>query len=566
MGLPIILDIGRSVDDFFAVALAACSPELKLLAVTTAQDQTGERARVVRALLGAYGRTDVTVAAGRSSRGERGFLAPSIRQLELTHGPLAPASPLDAATLMAQTIADHRASLVFTGPLTNLADLLQAHSEAPERIDHVYFMGGWPTQGLPEHNVELDPDAASYVLQHCPVPLTAAGYEVTRGRRLLRQHLKQIENSASAGPRTLYTLYMAGVSERPSAPPVMHDPLMLAYLCRPTLVISTETIRVAVDTKAGPGRGAMYQDPQTGKSIRIFTQIDAPSYLDFLVDRIAPQVSSSTKMVDPSRWHVELRSAQRVDHFPGWSVQGRRRPTHTIAIIVDGTCIASIANQVLHVESEGVLYAPPNVDLSVETNTGMNAIWLEFDVVEKFAHIGYQSVETIPWPYRILSGRDRVWTTMGERIIRHWSHPLPEGALLCKAALFELLASLCARSHEEAIRWVDPAREAALKAKRWIESNFAENLTLAEIASRVSLSKYYLLRVFREAFGMPPLQYLVQLRIQQAKRLLNSESLTIADVAKQVGYTSPTAFTRAFKRETGLSPTDYRNSPNFWNS
>src|SRR5690606_8164804 len=163
---------------------------------------------------------------------------------------------------------------------------------------------------------------------------------------------------------------------------------------------------------------------------------------------------------------------------------------------------------------------------------------------------GCQPVPAVPWPNRFSPGRERVWTAMGERILRHWSHPLPEGALLCKAALLELLASLCAKSHEEGVDKVNAAREAAIQAKRWIESELSANITLDEIASHVSLSKYYLLRVFREAFGMPPLQYQLQLRIQQAKRLLNSESLAIADIAAQVGYASSTAFTRAFKRET----------------
>ncbi|WP_331725829.1 AraC family transcriptional regulator (plasmid) [Streptomyces xanthophaeus] len=91
-----------------------------------------------------------------------------------------------------------------------------------------------------------------------------------------------------------------------------------------------------------------------------------------------------------------------------------------------------------------------------------------------------------------------------------------------------------------------------------IRERFGEPLTLDDLAQSVMLSKYHFLRVFSRVTGVTPGRFLTAVRLQEAKRLLLSTSLNVADVSAQVGYSSTGSFTRRFTESVGLSPTQYR--------
>jgi AraC-like DNA-binding protein len=90
----------------------------------------------------------------------------------------------------------------------------------------------------------------------------------------------------------------------------------------------------------------------------------------------------------------------------------------------------------------------------------------------------------------------------------------------------------------------------------YLETNYAANVTLDELAAQVHLSAYHLLRLFKAAYGLPPHAYLTQLRVQRAKRLLRA-GRPIAAVALDVGFTDQSHLTRHFKRIVGVPPGQY---------
>lgn len=82
--------------------------------------------------------------------------------------------------------------------------------------------------------------------------------------------------------------------------------------------------------------------------------------------------------------------------------------------------------------------------------------------------------------------------------------------------------------------------------------------SLAELAHDVATSRSVLAERFAHLVGIPPMQYLSQWRLQLAAELLASGSAKVSAVGMQVGYDSDAAFSRAFKRSTGLSPAEWR--------
>ena len=92
----------------------------------------------------------------------------------------------------------------------------------------------------------------------------------------------------------------------------------------------------------------------------------------------------------------------------------------------------------------------------------------------------------------------------------------------------------------------------------WMAENIAEEFNLGRLAAQVGLSKFYFNRLFKSAVGVPPSHYHINLRMDEAKRLLRETKKSVVETALDVGYANPSHFAQLFRKETGLSPSDYR--------
>ncbi|MFD0900355.1 helix-turn-helix transcriptional regulator [Actinomadura sediminis] len=90
--------------------------------------------------------------------------------------------------------------------------------------------------------------------------------------------------------------------------------------------------------------------------------------------------------------------------------------------------------------------------------------------------------------------------------------------------------------------------------------NFGEQLTMDDMARTALFSKFHFSRVFRQVTGISPGRFLSAVRLQAAKRLLISTSLTVAEISNRVGYTSVGTFSTRFKNSVGVAPTLYRQN------
>ncbi len=85
-----------------------------------------------------------------------------------------------------------------------------------------------------------------------------------------------------------------------------------------------------------------------------------------------------------------------------------------------------------------------------------------------------------------------------------------------------------------------------------------QNLSLLEMAQQVQMSPYYFSRLFKQSTGLSPHQYLITHRIEQVKRLLETTKLSIAEIASQAGFADQSHLARHFKRQLGVSPSQFR--------
>lgn len=101
------------------------------------------------------------------------------------------------------------------------------------------------------------------------------------------------------------------------------------------------------------------------------------------------------------------------------------------------------------------------------------------------------------------------------------------------------------------------------EVKEYIDLHYMEDLSIDLLAEKFGISVNYLNRIFRNGCGMAVKEYLIHIRVEQAKEYLKKPVLTIRNVGQMVGYEDPNYFTRIFKKKTGMTPAEFRNQQFF---
>ena len=96
-----------------------------------------------------------------------------------------------------------------------------------------------------------------------------------------------------------------------------------------------------------------------------------------------------------------------------------------------------------------------------------------------------------------------------------------------------------------------------VQAKLFMDAHFAEPIDVDAIADEACYSKFHFIRTFKSIYTNTPHQYLIAVRLQKAKALLET-GLSVTGVCLSVGFDSLGSFTALFKRRTGLTPSAYQ--------
>lgn len=97
-----------------------------------------------------------------------------------------------------------------------------------------------------------------------------------------------------------------------------------------------------------------------------------------------------------------------------------------------------------------------------------------------------------------------------------------------------------------------------LQISDYIQAHLDQAIKLADLAEVVGMSQFHFSRLFKQSMGISPHQYLLQQRVEQAKQLLKTSKLAIADIALQCGFSSQSHFSKHFRSATGMAPGAYR--------
>lgn len=124
-----------------------------------------------------------------------------------------------------------------------------------------------------------------------------------------------------------------------------------------------------------------------------------------------------------------------------------------------------------------------------------------------------------------------------------------------KSLLYEFFSVLLSAAKKE--KSIDYVKSAA----RIIEYNYSGNITVEDIAGILQLNSAYFSRLFKKETGLTPKKYIIKVRMNAAKKLLESSDSSVKEIAASVGFSDQLYFSRSFSEAFGLSPTEYRSNP-----
>jgi inosine-uridine nucleoside N-ribohydrolase len=303
MSTPIVIDCDPGHDDAIAILLALASPEVELRGVTTvAGNQTLEKTtRNALKVLELAGRADIPVAAGADApltrtlrvaanvHGESGLDGPSLPE------PTTQVVEAHAADFLAELI-EPGVVLVPTGPLTNVALMLERHPDVRDRLESIVWMGGAIAEGnvtpAAEFNAFVDPEAAAAVFGS-GIPVTMIGLDITHKALFTREHADRLRDTGTAGRvvAELSDFFQRFHESRygfDGSP--IHDALAVAHVIDSTLVttlncnIEIETASQYCDGRTVVDRWLVLDDAPRNAYAGI--DVDAQRFLELLVERI----------------------------------------------------------------------------------------------------------------------------------------------------------------------------------------------------------------------------------------------------------------------------------------
>jgi AraC family transcriptional regulator len=285
--------------------------------------------------------------------------------------------------------------------------------------------------------------------------------------------------------------------------------------------------------------------------------------------------SSSVRFLDPT---VQIAPVDFVKRLgigrPGWFVEsvhapiGRRielqfqGPVHLLAMYNEGarrdgeTSIDGFAPSKIRNFAKKLTFVPAGCDyrerLETAASTRLTFLYLDPTVLRNDGETDYAA--------RIHFEDSVVWETAAK--LKSAIENGQAKRTLYLSALSRVLALELSRCDDNARRDTALNRGGlACWQKRavagYIEEHLGEQICLGTLALLTRLSQHHFCRAFKQSFGVPPHQYHVQRRIEQAKLLLADRAISITDIGLTLGYSQTSSFSVAFRKNTGWTPSEY---------
>ncbi|MBQ2696233.1 MAG: helix-turn-helix domain-containing protein [Clostridia bacterium] len=291
------------------------------------------------------------------------------------------------------------------------------------------------------------------------------------------------------------------------------------------------------------------------------TEEQLPKAWTELIDKLSfmPAVIKAIEKIHDTNWSMDL---SRHDHYEMVYIK-----KGTATFMIDGIDVNMVANSLVIIKPQKphkFIVRSENCELIVLYFTlrgpkeGVSSHASLKDFVE------YIEDESVGSYIYLKLGKKNDIINVIKRILRERMKPQVWGDFLSCLLVIELFVLLSRTLKQE---WEQSVKNRNLKlhellnvAKEYIDQNYAKELTLSQVAKYIYLSDSYFAHSFKDKFGISPKSYILKIRIEEAKELLENTDMKIADVARSVGFSSQQRFNDIFRKYTSVTPLRFRQT------
>ena len=266
--------------------------------------------------------------------------------------------------------------------------------------------------------------------------------------------------------------------------------------------------------------------------------------------------ASSIQFLKINSCGATVRSSRQDSSFSVRRPKGRK--DYQLIYIVSGQALHYLNGEWKAVEAgQAVLYLPGDIQYyTYAANSPLTLRWIHFTgsgVKEILEQTGLSSAAPV-----LNVGENREIVSLFDRILQETQLMPPCHEPLSQALLYELLSMMGRQI--DILRDVSgyQARQKIMQAAEYMHAHLNQPQSLEDYARQCGMSKYHFAHLFRAAMGHSPHAYLIALRMEHARLLLETTEMPIGHIAQECGYENPLYFSRLFSQRFSVSPQEFR--------
>ena len=264
----------------------------------------------------------------------------------------------------------------------------------------------------------------------------------------------------------------------------------------------------------------------------------------------------SVKLQDYPKIDARLLSVSLAKDEKDWQSVFHTHHFTEIFFVANGSGNFLFRNDIHPIKAGDLIIIPPYLEHTEQSIPGMP---LEYYVLA-IDGIAFQTKETAP-SAQIFCNFDtrRLIAYLFAQMYYENKHGRESSEQICQR-LLEILILRIMRTRNVVpvpLTTVRMTKECA-QIKEYLDTNYAEHITLETLTSLTHMNKYYMAHSFTKFTGMSPIQYLNQRRLETACQLLRDTDYSISDISSQTGFSSQSYFTQIFRKFYGITPVKYR--------
>ncbi|MDF2924210.1 MAG: AraC family transcriptional regulator [Paenibacillaceae bacterium] len=246
---------------------------------------------------------------------------------------------------------------------------------------------------------------------------------------------------------------------------------------------------------------------------------------------------------------------------PNYQVGPKQIDSFGLHFIVSGQLRLGYENEAAQLQAGDLFCLFPHISYEYRTCSAepLQMVWLTMEGPQTGELMKMLGV-TAHKPYRFAAMDETVRQFLREVEQVIWDDEQKQRRrLTLMSAVYRLMEQLEADHDDKKALVVASAEDWVEEAMRFLQLHYTEPLRIEAVANMFGVHRSYFSHLFTRKVGISPQQYLQQLRLSRAKQLLSDHSLQVGEIALSAGYPDLYMFSRAFKKQVGCSPSEYRH-------